>query len=243
MTGDIDNGKPQYQSYFLDESKDSEKAKVEAWLRKKWGRFSASQMFHLNVPGKAGEIFSPGGITYIEQVACEAHTIYNDEESVESKAMKIGKIREPQSFAFLSRLLGFDGLQYFGGDNPIFDLYCPDSGVSPDCKAMLPDGTVSFGAELKNPTRKVHMFYLRNIKDQLDLKRISDEYYAQVQMALMKYKCDHWLWCSHNEYFPFKNRMKIVEVKTDERYQQNMAIRIKMAVKMKYKIIEELNNL
>lgn len=241
MIGDIDS-KPGYQSYFIDGSKDSEKAKVELWKRKKWGKFSASQEYHLMVPGKNGEVFSTGGLTYIENVAREAYTNYNEEEMVESYAMKMGKIREPQSYGHLRRLLGFDGLQYYGGDNPVFDLYCPDSGVSPDCKAILPDGTVSFGAELKNPTGKTHMFYLRNIKDQWDLKKISDEYYAQVQKALLTYKCDHWLWTSHNEYFPFKDQMLIIEVKADKQYLQNMDVRIKMAVKKKYEIMEELRN-
>lgn len=237
-----DNGKSGYQSYFLDESQNSEKSKVTAWKRKKWGRYSASQIFHLMVPGKNGEIFSPGGITYIEKIAQEGYTEYNEEESVESYAMKMGKLREPQSYEHLRGLLGFDGLEYYGGNNPVFDLYSDDSGVSPDCKAMLPDGTVSFGAEMKNPTGKVHMFYLRNLKDQWDLKKISEEYYAQIQMAILKYKCDHWLWTSHNEFFPFKDRMLLIEVKAEKQYQQNMDIRIKMATKKKYEIIEEMKN-
>lgn len=213
----------------------------EKWLQEKWGRFSASQMLHLLTPGKTG-IFSQGGITYIEQVAREAYTLFNNEENGESYAMKRGKMLEPQSYAYLRKLLRFDGLQYFGGDNPVFDLYCPDSGVSPDCKAMLPDGTVSFGAELKNPSGKVHMFYLRNIKDQFDLKKVSEEYYAQVQFTLLKYKCEHWIWSSHNEFFPEKDKMLLIEVKPESQYQNNMAIRLKQAVKEKYKIIEEMMN-
>jgi len=218
-----------------------DESQIEAWKQAKWGRFSASQIFHLMLPGKS-DTFSVGGYTYIENVAREAYTIYNEEEMVESFAMKMGKVREPQSYAHLRNLIGFDGLTYHGGDNPVFDLYCSDSGVSPDCKAILPDGTVSFGAELKNPTGKTHMFYLRNVKDQWDLKRISEEYYAQVQMALLKYKCEHWLWCSYNEYFPFKDQMLLIEVKADKSYQSNMDIRIKMAVKKKYAILEELKN-
>lgn len=232
----------EYQSYFADGAKNSEKTKVEEWKRKKWGRISASQEYHIMIQG-AGQTFSPGGITYIEGVARERYTLFNEEESIESFAMKMGKIREPASYAHLSRLLGFDGLQYFGGDNPVFDLYSEFSGVSPDCKAILPDGTVSFGAELKNPTGKVHMFYLRNIKDQWDLKKVSGEYYAQVQKAILTYKCDHWLWTSHNEYFPFKNRQLIIEVKADKSYLDSMVIREKMAEKEILRIIEELNNI
>lgn len=239
----IKQGEPGYQSYFIDASKNSEKSKTEAWKRAKWGRFSASQIFHLMVPGKKDEIFSTGGITYIEQVAREGYTLFNEEENAESFHMRMGKVREPASFARLRQILGFDGLEYYGGDNPVFDLYTEDSGVSPDCKAILPDGTVSFGAELKNPTGKVHMSYLRNIKDQNDLKKVSEEYYAQVQKAILTYRCDFWLWTSHNEFFPFKDQMHIIEVKADRQYQDNMSIRIKIATKKKYEIIEELKSL
>jgi hypothetical protein len=239
----IKEGEPGYKSYFLDGSNNSEKSKVEGWLKKKWGRFSASQIFHLMVQGKGGEVFSPGGLTYIESVAREAYTIFNTEETPESFHMKMGKVREPASFARLRQTLRCDVLEYHGGDNPVFDLYTEDSGVSPDCKAPMPDGTVSFGAELKNPTGKTHMFYLRNIKDQFDLKKISEEYYAQVQKTLLTYKCDHWLWTSNNEFFPPKDQMIIIEVKADKQYQQNMDIRLKMATKKKYEIIEELKAL
>lgn len=215
---------------------------TEAWLQNKWGKFSASQIFHLMTPGKGNEIFSPGGITYIEHVAREAYTLFNNEESVESFAMKMGKVREPQSFAFLRRLIGFDKMEYYGGSNPLFQEYCPDSGASPDCLALLPDGNASFGAELKNPTGKTHMHYLRTLKDQFDLLKQSEEYYAQVQFNLMVFKCDLWLWSSHNEYFPFKDRMLILECKSDKNYQRNLDIRLKMAVKKKYQIIEELKN-
>lgn len=239
----IKEGDPGYVSYFAEGAKNSDQVKTEAWLKKKWGRFSASQIFHLLVPGKGNEVFSTGGITYIEKVALEAYTLFNTEENAESFHMKMGKVREPVSFARLRKILRFDGLEYHGGDNPVFDLYNDDSGVSPDCKAVAEDGAVSFGAELKNPTGKVHMFYLRNIKDQWDLKKISDEYYAQVQKTLLTYKCDHWLWTSNNEFFPEKDQMLIIEVKADKQYQQNMDIRLKMAIKKKYEIIEELKSL
>lgn len=231
----------QYQSYFLEGS--GAENKVEAWKRKKWGCYSGSQIFHLMVPGKE-TLFSPGGITYIESIAREGYTAFNEEESVESYAMKMGKVREPQSFAFLQKMLGFDGMEYYGGDNPYFHKYCKDSGVSPDAVAWKDKkaGIASFGAELKNPTGKVHMHYLRTIKDHLDLKKQSSEYYNQCQMSCLAFNTDHWLWCSHNEFFPFKDRMLIIEIPAEKNHQTSMSMRIKMAVKNKYEIIEELKN-
>ncbi len=215
---------------------------VEKWKLAKWGNFSASEMSKLLSKGTGSETFGVGARTYINKIARQAYTTFNEEDEVETKAMKDGKMREPVSFAFLEKLLGFNGLIYYGGGNPIFHHYCPDSGCSPDVIAPIDANTVSFGAELKNPTGDVHMEYLRKIKDQYDLKKESEIYYCQSQFSLMAYKCDLWLWCSHNEYFPFKDRMLIVEVKPDKSYQANLDIRLKMAIKERNRLIEELKN-
>lgn len=239
----IKEGEPGYKSYFIEGSKNSETTKAELWRQAKWGKFSASQEFHLMVPGKNGNVFSVGGETYIEGVALEGYTIFNDESTVETFAMRRGKMNEAIAYARLRDVLKFDGLEHYGGDNPVFDLYTEDSGVSPDCKAIAKDGTVSFGAEIKCPGGKMHMHYLRHVKDQFDLKKESEEYYTQVQKALLTYKCDVWLWSSYNEYFPLKDQTHIIEVKPDKQFQQNLDIRIRMATKKKYEIIEELKAL
>lgn len=215
------------------------------WLLDKWGKLSASEIDNLSTPGK-GVTFSPGGVAYIERIAREAFTLFNMEENNMSKAMANGKKKEPEAFQFYLRLIGMgDAVEYFGGSNPYFEHYCPDSGASPDAIVWKDkeNRLVSWGVELKCPSSKIHFDYLRKIKTQFDLKEMNPQYYGQVQFNLMTFKADLWHWCSYNEYYPIKHRMKILEVVPDKNYQNNLKIRIKMAVKMKYEIIKEMEGL
>lgn len=214
----------------------------DAWLQLKWGRFSASEIHKLLSKGRGNEMFGSGAITYIEQVARQAYTLFNDDENAETYAMKMGKAKEAEAFTHYSRLIGFTGLEYYGESNPIFKEYCPESGCSPDCIAFKPDGTVSFGAEFKNPASKAHWSYLRNIKDQWDLRKECEEYYAQIQFTLMCYDAELWHFVSYNEYYPFKDRMLIIEVKPDKNYQTNLKIRLDMGKKKKAEFLEEMKN-
>lgn len=213
----------------------------EKWLMDKWGCFSASKN-HLLLSKGVGEMFGKGAKTYIEEVAIEAYTMFNTEESVETYAMKMGKIRESESFSRYRRLLGVDFLQYHGGDNPIFKKYCVDSGCSPDCTAPKADGTLSFGAEFKNNQRKQHFTDLRTIDDQFDLKNEHLDDYMQCQFSMMCYNVNLWHWCSCNEYFPERDKMLIIEVKEDKQFQDNFYIRLQMAKKIKHRIIEQRMN-
>lgn len=216
----------------------------EAWKMAKWGMFSASEIDVLAVPAKSG-VFSSGAETYIEDVAREAYTLYNDDDNVETWAMKKGKMKEGQSFSHYRRLIGdLSSLEYFGGGNPYFEKYCADSGSSPDCVAWInkDEKKASFGSELKNPNAKTHWGYWKTIKDQFDLKMVERKHYGQCQFNMITFKTDLWHWCSYNEYFPFKHQMLIIEVKADKGYQDNLTIRLKMAVKKKWQLIEEMKN-
>lgn len=238
------SSKPGYQSYFIDGSKDSEKAKVDKWKLEKHGKFSASNIFKLMMPGKGGEAFSVGGLTYIEEVAQEAYTIYTDDENLETYDMRMGKIREPQAAKYYQHLLkGVPNIEYYGGSNPLFKHYCPDSGASPDCLVWKDSTSVSWGAEFKCPKRGTHWDYLMKIKDDVDLKMASAQYYGQCQMGMLAFDTDLWHWCSYNEYYTLaKDKMLIIEVKRDKTYIENLKIRLKMAVKKKWELIEQMKN-
>lgn len=224
---------------FTDKVKDT--SVEETWLIEKWGCFSASEMYKLLSKG-VGEMFGSTAKSYIEETAIDAYTMFSMDENVETYAMKMGKIKEPQSFGYLKMLLGVDILEYYGGDNPIFKKYCPDSGCSPDLTAPMPDGTVSFGGELKNNQRKQHFRDLRLLKEQKDLQQYHIDDFTQCQFSMMCYKTDLWLWCSYNEYFPDRDKMLIIEVKQDKNFQDNLDVRLQMAKKIKHRIIEERKN-
>ena len=220
------------------------------WKELKWGKFSASLEFNLLSKGsfnkKTGlnEVFGDGAISYIRRVARQAFTMFNPEDEMETYAMKQGKAKEADSFAYLEKMLGRrDVLTYYGGLNPLFEPYAPykdDSGTSPDSVAWKDEGAriASFGAELKNPAGDTHADYLEFVKDHHDLKRYSSMYYVQIQKAMMTFGCDMWLWCSHNEYFPTAQRMLIIEVPADKNFQNELDARLDLAIKKKYEFIE-----
>jgi len=221
------------------------------WLEEKWGKMSGSQLFHIMVPGKEYKLFSPGGLTYIENVARERFTRFNTDENVETYAMKMGKVNEAQSFYAISKKLGFNGLTYHGGGNPVFELYNGYGdplfdgrwGVSPDSSAITSGGKCSFGMELKNPKQATHLFYLRNVRDQWDLKKVSLEYYTQTQASMMAMDCDLWLWGSYNEYFPEAQQARVIECAPDKNFQADLKIRAKQAIRLIDQLVEEWQSL
>lgn len=219
----------------------------ETWLRQKWGKFSASEITKL-LPGEktkpaVGEtLFHAGAITYIKRVARESYTVFNTEETVETYDMKQGKLREPAAFEHLFKLIGVSNLKHFGGDNPLFVEYGPESGCSPDSLAETDQGVITFGAEIKAPKGDTHFDYVRFIHDQETFKTVCPEYNAQCQFSMMCCKCDVWLFASYNEFFPLKSRALVVEVKKDQRFCDNLDIRLRNAVKRKNEFVEEIMN-
>jgi len=214
----------------------------EQWLLEKWGCFSASEMHKLLSKG-VGEMFGVGAKTYIEEVAIEGYTLFSMEENVETQSMRNGKMKEAECAGYYARMLNIDQyFEYFGGGNPVFKKYCPDSGCSPDGLVKLPDGIVSFGSEFKNNQRKQHFRDLRLIKDQFDLKNQHIDDYTQCQFSMMCYKTNLWHWCSYNEYFPARDKMLIIEVAEDKPFQDNLQVRLMMAKKIKHRIIEQRMN-
>lgn len=212
----------------------------EKWKLQRKGRFTASEIHKLLSKGAGSEMFGKGARTYIQQIAVDHYTGFEDRD-IMTYDMKMGKIREPEAYAHHCKLLGFE-LQYFGGGTPVFIEYGPDAGCSPDALAINSNGLISFGADYKCPARDTHWDYLMNIKNQKDLQVFCPDYYAQQQFTLMCCKCDLYHWVSYNEYFPFDDRMLIIEVKPDKPYQANLDIRLKMAIKERNRLIEELKN-
>lgn len=212
----------------------------EVWKLKRKGKMTDSQIYKLNSKG-AGTMFGKGALTFIQEIACDAYTAFED-RNVQTYAMMMGKVNEPEAFAFYSKLIGFTGLEYFGGGNPMFKEYGEHGGGSPDVLALKPDGTVSFGCELKCPDRDTHWGYLTEIKDQYDLAKISPQYYGQVQGLIRTFSCDVFNWMSYNSYFPIKDRGHLIEIKKDRNWHNEMEIRWAMACKMKVELIEQMQN-
>lgn len=212
----------------------------EVWKLARKGRMTDSVIYKLESKG-SGTMFGKGALTFIQEIACDAYTLFED-RNVQTYSMMMGKVNEPEAFSLYAKLIGFAGLEYFGGGNPVFKEYGEHGGGSPDVTAPMPNGTVSFGGELKCPDRDTHWAYLTEIKDQYDLQKISPQYYGQCQGLMRTFGCDLWHWFSYNSFFPLKDRGHLIEVKKDMRWRNNMDARWDMAVKLKIELIEQMKN-
>jgi hypothetical protein len=213
------------------------------WLKEKWGCFSASEMFKLLSDGK-GEMFGVGAKTYIEEVAIEAYTMFNQDENVSTWSMEKGKMKEFESHQYHKNtyLMGLPNIIYCGGGNPVFKKYNEYSGCSPDSIINRPNGEIMFGAEYKNNGSKQHFRDLRLIDTSKDLLTQHKDDYTQVQFSMMCYGVDLWHWCSYNEYFPENDKMLLIECEQDKQFQDNLDIRLSMAIKIRNRIIEQRMN-
>jgi len=217
---------------------DKIEGKHNQWLLDKWGKFSGSRIHRL-IPVKfTKDMFDNDALKYIDEVSCQACTAFEDRPELMTYDVRMGKINEPYAFKFYSQVIGFDRLEYFGDNNPHFELYNEHAGVSPDCVAFKNDGTASFGAEFKCLSRDNHMYYLKNVQKQVDLKIVSLERYAQIQFQMMVYKVDLWHFAIYNEYFPLKSRMHIIEIQPDKNFQMDLKIRISAAINLKIENVQ-----
>lgn len=228
----------------------------QQWLAEKKGCFGASSMHALTIAGNdetTGKptTFGKGAITYIEEKAKEEYLIsMPPENGAMPYEMKMGLLNEPIAAEHYRKLIGVPTLRYLG-HAPYFKKWTTYSGASSDIIAPYPQDdlldireltTVSFGAELKCPTWKMHGKYLLKIKDQWDLKKIEPEYYTQVQVNLFAWKADMWHWCSFCDEYPFNGKMLIIEVKRDKALETDLYMRVRMAEKIKMEIYEQLKN-
>jgi hypothetical protein len=216
----------------------------EKWLMDKWGKFGASDMHKLLAKGVGANMFGVGAMTHIKKVARQAYTMFNTQDNVETYSMKMGKVLEPQSFAYLYQVLKLPEIEYYGSANPVFlphhrSDFKTDTGCSPDAAAKTKDGRISFGIELKNPNGDTHWDYLTEISSKEDLKKVCKDFYTQCQFSMACTNSDLWLWCSYNEFYPSKDKVLIIEVTPDEEFMEDLNIRITAAIKKKWELINE----
>lgn len=225
MIGDIDNNKDQ-------------------WFVDRWGKFTASEIHKLLSKGRGDEMFGAGAMTYIKKKAIEKETTFWENPKLEHvKSLLWGKRYEEPAFNHYLKMTKNVDMRYMGTETPLFLTYNDDSGGSPD--GLLGDGEIiHLGLELKCPQDSgVHWDYL-GLKDQLDLKQYSIEYYSQVQFLLMITKAELFHWVSFDErYIDVKKRMKLIEVKPDKPFQANLDIRIKQATKERDNLIQMINSI
>lgn len=226
------------------------------WKKLRWGKFTGSNCYRL---------MGKGFDTYVNEVACERYTAYEHTDFEGTWEMRQGKAKEPQAFEFHRKILSkfavdvdgnllypfIDGtynIEYFGDNKPVFKEFDQEPykgwmGNSLDSLISKRDGTPLFTGEYKCPKRDTHMFYLQNIKDAADLKEHKPEYYWQMQSGFLNYGVDLGHFCSYNEFFPFDQKMLLINVAANKNDQRALKIKLDAGIEKAQEIIEKLSKL
>lgn len=219
--------------------------KIEQWLQQKRGKFSASMAFKLLSRGKSGEMFGDGAWTYIKTTALEMVTnVWQSEDSKGDyiEPMLHGKVHEYPAFVRYVQETKNLKTRYFGDESPLFIPYpdCPEEfGCSPDGGHFTEDG-ISTGVEIKCPYDSMYHFERLTWKTQWDILEKYPACYAQIQTSLMCTGADEWHFVSYDERQMLnKYKIKIISVLPDIKYQMNMEVRIKQAIKEKYRLLSK----
>lgn len=232
----------------------------------KLGKFSASEIHKLFVGGRrdmtteeliiekaaggkrktADTLFGEGANTYIRQTTKNQFVgKINSDEEVETKAMRIGKMKEPEAFrAYASLMPSQYGYTHYGETNPVFrphPLFPQDAGCTSDCVAFGPTGA-SWVTDFKCPTSNTHFGYLLDIKDGNDLKEYCFDYWAQGQMNMICWETEIFHLVSYHEDFDYERRLHIVELELDKEFENELTERLAAAIKIKYEILTILKS-
>lgn len=212
----------------------------DKWFQDRLGKFTASKIDVIMHGGTKGAIFGQGALTYIKQKAIEKETFYWENPKLEYvKGFLHGKMYEEPAFNAYVEYTKNTSMRYMGTVDPLFFDYDANSGGSPD--GILGEGLVIHGGlELKCPEQStVHWDYLE-FKDQWALKAYNPEYYGQVQFLMMIFKVNTWHWASFDERFKNdKLRLKVLEIKKDNSYCDELDIRISQGAKVREQMIED----
>ena len=155
--------------------------KHEAWLKSREGKFTSSNCHKLMTYEDKPDEFPKGAMTYVEEIVIEILTDGKGKESYKSDDMDRGNEMELQA---IERFETETGLKcYATGEDQKFVELCSYFGGTPD---GFFDGAEEDGLiEVKCPKSKTHLFYLRNLKTQADLKKHCTNYYWQLQGNLL----------------------------------------------------------
>ncbi len=214
---------------------------IDAWFMQRHACFTASMSYKLLLPSKDGSLFSAGAMTYIREKAVEALTVLHERPQMEFVESLIhGKAQEYNAFDAYVRATGNHSMRYFGTENPLYLEINEYSGGSPD--GLMGEGTtIHLGLELKSPFNPANHFKYLQFKSQWDLKEHRIEYYTQIQMLMMAMKTNDFDFGSFDDRFRKKeHQIKVLAIKKDQKFQDNLEMRLHLAQKEKLKIINQL---
>lgn len=215
---------------------------VDRWHLQRSGKFTSSENFKLCVAPPPNKMWSPGAMTYIEDKAIQAVShLWERPELEEQKTLLYGKVHELPAFEAYVRETRNYSMTYFGSEEPMFLDYeelLGESGGTPDAANILESGSIDLLCELKCPKNPVYHFRRLMWKNQFDVKEGYPLVYCQTQHLLMITKAFACHFVSFDDRQRIKSKKtKIIEIKPDQKFQDNLHVKIEMAIKEKYKLI------
>lgn len=219
--------------------------KVDQWHLARWHRLTSSENYKLLTPAKPNELWSTGAMTYIEQKAVNTITRMEERpEMDEVKSLLWGKAHEyPAYEAYINETKNYS-MTYMGTEDPIFLEYEPmadESGGTPDVANITSSNKIDVGAEIKCSKNSVEHFRRLSWTSQWDIKENYKLVYTQMQHLLMITGAFEWHFVSFDDRQLYKkNKTKIIAVKPDQKFMDNLHVKLEMAVKEKYKLLSKI---
>lgn len=217
--------------------------KLDEWHLRRWARFTASESYKLLVSG-TNQMFGVGAWTYIKQKALEMTTRMQERPELdETKSILHGRAHEYPAYEAYVQQTGNRDLIYLGDENPMFYPYKPlaeESGGTPDSAMITEAGLITMGAEFKCPKNSMYHYDRLKWKNQWDVKDNYIQCYTQIQKLLMITDATQWDFVSYDDrQIARSKKTKIITVKPDKNFQNNLEVRLRQAIKEKYKNISE----
>lgn len=191
------------------------------WKKQRIGYFTGSQISELMNSGKKGEMFGRTAMSYIYEIAGQRNiipsyltddylfSIYDEQVSIETKAMRFGKDNEGFAVEEYEKQTGNITETIGSVRHPYIKYF----SSSPDRIATTPKAICKV-VEVKCPSIKNFIEYMSEVEDNETLKAVNPKYFYQVQAEMSCTaldKADFVVFC------PFlKHNIHIVEITRDE---------------------------
>jgi hypothetical protein len=221
-------------------------SRIDEWLVKRRGKMTSSENYKLLPTEKQSKdaLWSATAKTYIETKAIEVSTKYFQRPELdEVESLRHGKVNElPGAERYIQETKNYS-MTYLGDENPTF-IPCKtivgESGGSPDIVNIVEGAEthIDYGAEIKNSVNPAFHFRRLSWKDQYDIKEKYLSCYTQIQDLIRLTGAYGWDFISFDErQLSRAKQIKIIEVKPDIKFIDNLEMRIRLAVKEKYKVL------
>lgn len=218
--------------------------KIDAWYKIRRSRYTSSENYKLLPTDGVKGAFASGGRTYIETKVIELTTkMWQRPELEEVESLLHGKLYEFPAYERYVQETKNHSMTYMGTENPVFiedEVIVDEAGGTPDIANITATNTIDYLSEIKCPKNPAYHFRRLKWKGQWDVKENYIQCYTQMQDLIRitgAFGCD---FISYDErQLARSKQIKIIEVKPDRKFIDNLEIRVMLAVKEKYKLLSE----